>query len=195
MESVITVTMNTAIDRVLEVKGLSVGGHLSGRLIARVPAGKGVNVSRTLAALGVPSVATGFVGRGQLEEYERSLAGIEVQPQFLAVEAITRENITLIDTDAGIETHIRETGEPPTPGDLDRLRNKLNLLAKPGGLVALSGSLPSGVAVDYAVDLVDMVLSKGSRVAVDGSGELLHALRDRKLWLIKPNVQELAAIC
>ena len=38
------------------------------------------------------------------------------------------------------------------------------------------------------------MLAKGGRVAVDGSGELLRALKDRKLWLIKPNVEELAAM-
>ncbi len=194
LEPIITVTLNAAIDRVMEVENFHVGGHLRGRLLARVPAGKGVNVSRTLAHAGIPSVATGFVGRDQLDDFDRSFADLAVQSQFLGLDGDTRENVTLIDPAGGVETHIRDVGPTPTPKDLERLRNKLNLLAKPDGLIVFSGSVPSGVDAGAVVDLVDLALSKGAKVAVDGPGALLHALDDRKLWLVKPNVDELAAM-
>lgn len=186
--------MNTAIDRILEVRDFTVGAHQRGRLLVRVPAGKGVNVSRTLSALGVSSVATGFVGEEQLEDYERSFEDTLVKAQFLAVDGTTRENITLIDPATGVETHIRDQGVTPTPGDLERLRSKLNRLSRPDNLIVFGGSLPPKVSVDYVRGLVDMVQRKGAHAAVDGPGELLHAVRGEKLWLIAPNVDELVAM-
>lgn len=191
-DPIITVTLNTAIDRIVEVENLQVGGHVKGRRLARVPAGKGVNVSRTLAALGVTSTTTGFVGRAELAEYEGSFDPNCTRAQFLALEGSTRENITLIDPGAGTETHVRDVGITPTAADLERMRNKLNLLSRASGLVVISGSLPPGVDARYVVELVELAMANDARVAVDGSGTLLQALCDHPLWLIKPNAEELA---
>ncbi len=192
MDQIVTITLNPAIDRIVEVRGFQVGGHLKGRTLSRIPAGKGVNVSRTLHLLGAASIALGFVGRDQLEEYEQSLSGTLVQPQFLAVKGTTRENITIIDPDSDVETHVRDRGVTPTATDLDRLRAKLELLARPNRIVILSGSLPPGISVGYALELIDLASSRGAKVVVDGPGALLQNLSDRKLELIKPNVAELS---
>lgn len=193
-DTIITVTLNPAIDRIMEIAGFHVGGHQRGQTIARVPAGKGVNVARALSELGVASIATGFVGRLQLEEYEASFRDSLVQPQFLAVDGRTRENVTVIDPTTATETHLRDAGLSSTPADLGRIRNKINLLAKPDRLFVFSGSLPTGMDASHVVELTDIVLSKGAKVAVDGPGDLLAALRDRALWLIKPNREELASM-
>lgn len=193
-DTIITVTLNPAIDRIMEIAGFRVGGHQRGETVARVPAGKGVNVARALSELGVASIATGFVGRLQLEEYETSFGDSLVQPQFLALDGRTRENVTVIDPTSATETHLRDRGLSPTPADVGRLRNKINLLAKPDRLFVFSGSLPTGMDTSHVVELIDIVLSSGAQVAVDGPGDLLAALRDRDLWLIKPNRDELAAV-
>jgi len=64
MPTIICVALNPCWDRTLEVAGLEVGKHLRGRLLSVQAAGKAVNVARLLAALGTPSVLTGFVGAG-----------------------------------------------------------------------------------------------------------------------------------
>ena len=58
---IITVTLNPALDTVLESPKFGVGKHVSATRVVSYPAGKGINVSRALAAIGVRSVATGFV--------------------------------------------------------------------------------------------------------------------------------------
>ena len=60
--SIITVTLNPTIDRIIEVPGFMLGGHQHGRLRIREPAGKAVNVSRALSELGITSSAVGWVG-------------------------------------------------------------------------------------------------------------------------------------
>ena len=68
---IVTVTLNPAIDRILSGDGT---------LVASIPAGKGVNVSRYLSALGHPSIAAGFVGEGELAQYEQSFSRVPSPP-------------------------------------------------------------------------------------------------------------------
>jgi 1-phosphofructokinase len=192
--TIVTVAMNPAVDRVIEVPDFAIGEHQKGRFISRTPAGKGVNVARALASLGVSNIVTGFVGDDCFDAYETFLSGASVQAQLLRVAGRTRENITLIDPNRGVDTHIREAGFEVTPEDLVRLRNKLNLLAGDGALVIFSGSVPPGVSPQAFREIVATVLNTGAGVAVDTSGPALTAVADLPLWLVKPNVAELAEL-
>jgi fructose-1-phosphate kinase PfkB-like protein len=69
---IVSITLNTAVDHVIEAPGLAIGSHTRARRLGRSPGGKGVNVARILGALGSRCVATGFVGRGELGMFERS---------------------------------------------------------------------------------------------------------------------------
>ena len=59
---IITVTLNPAVDRVLEVDGFKVGQHARARLKALLPAGKGINVARGVVKLGATAGACALVG-------------------------------------------------------------------------------------------------------------------------------------
>ena len=191
---IVTVALNPAVDRVIEVPGLRLGGHQRGRLISRTPAGKAVNVARALSALDVPTVVTGFVGEDCFDEYEAFLATGSVRSQLLAVAGRTRENITLVDPTAGVETHIRDAGFTIEASDFDRMKKKLNLLAGPDSLMIFSGSTPPGVTAALFRELIEIVLAKRAVVAVDTSDAALAAVAELPLWLVKPNVEELAAL-
>jgi 1-phosphofructokinase family hexose kinase len=192
-DSAVTVTLNTAIDCVIEVPGFTVGAHQVGRRMLRTPAGKGINVARTLAALGHSCVAAGFVGRDDLDYFETELDEHRVQPQLLAIDGQTRENVTLIDPENATETHVRDAGFAVTADDVQRLERKLALLAHDGVLVAFCGSLPRNIAAGEFARLVDICLERQALVAVDTEGPVLQAVRDRPLWAVKPNREELAA--
>lgn len=190
----ITVSLNPAIDRILEVPDFAVGAHQRGRLLSRTPAGKGVNVSRALAALGVRSIATGFVGAPDLELFESSLDPVRVQSQFLVVDAATRENITIVDPVGHVETHIRDVGFTIGVADRLRLSKKLSLMCRPEGIVAFSGSVPEGISPAQFAEMIEICLAAGAKVAVDTSGPALQAAARLPLWLIKPNLAELREI-
>ena len=192
--TIVTVAMNPAVDRVIEVPNLSLGDHQIGRLVSRTPAGKGVNVARALSALGMSSLVTGFVGDDCFDEYETFLREASVQGQLLRVAGRTRENITLLDPVRGVDTHIRDAGFEITSEDLVRLRNKLNLLAGDGVMVIYSGSLPPGVSPEAFREMVETTLRAGALVVVDTSGPALTAVADLPLQLVKPNVDELALL-
>lgn len=199
-DPIITVTLNPTIDRVLEVDGFRIGAHQLGRERLRTAAGKGINVSRALGRLGVQSIATGFVGHENAAQFESLLTGGErdlaarINLQFFDVPGQVRENITIIDTADGGETHVRDTGPSIAEKDLVRMKRKLDLMSREGALVVFGGGLPPGVTEEQFVQLVHICIGAGAKVAVDTSRAALHAVRDDSLFLIKPNISELSEL-
>ena len=59
---IITVTLNSAIDKTLSVPNFRLGRRHRTVEQTTMPGGKGVNVARVLKALGQPVIATGFTG-------------------------------------------------------------------------------------------------------------------------------------
>ena len=189
-----TVTLNTSVDRTLEVPGFAVGGHLKGTVVRVQPAGKGVNVSRCLARLGVASVVTGFVGRRELALFGESLAGTSAAVELVPVADATRANTTILDPQHGSDTHIREAGFRVEPDELAALRRKLATLAAPDAIFVFCGSLPPGVAGDALAELFAACQAGGARLVADLNGaELAVAVASRPL-VVKPNVEELGEV-
>ena len=193
--SVISVTLNPAIDRTFEVPGFQLGAHQRGRLLSIQPGGKGVNVARILGILGTQCILTGFVGHQDRALYEESLIPRHVQCELFDVPGHTRDNFTIVDPQKSIETHIRDVGFEITEPDLNRLNKKLGILAGPDAVVIFTGSLPRGISGDDFKALIRRCQDKGSRVAIDSSGDGLSAIRKLDgITLIKPNCEELSQI-
>ena len=191
---ILTVTLNPALDRTLGVEVLRPGAVLEARLLALTPAGKGVNVSRTLAALGVPSIATGFVGRGEAAFFRDDLECSGVDCAFVEISASTRTNTTIIDGSKVRETHLREAGSPARAEEIDRLRAVVARKAEACAFVVFSGSLPPGFSVDLLSDLIGCARTSGARVVVDAGGSVLRELARDQVFLIAPNVDELSEL-
>lgn len=185
----ITVTMNPAIDRVIIVEKLKVGEAQVGQTVLRVPGGKGVNVSHALAAMNVPTIATGFLGADNRVDFLPLLSNPMIGDQFISMPGRTRENITLADPN-GVDTHIRDRGLAVDAKALEQMRDLMDELAVKGNIVVFSGSIPPGMTGEDFAALIDRCNANGARVAVDTSGKALEAVRDKKLWLLAPNEKE-----
>ena len=191
---IVCVTLNPAIDRTIEVRGLELGQHAQGRLTSRHPAGKAVNVARVLGYLGQPCILTGFVGETQRAMFERSFDSPVVQTQLFGLDSPTRENITLVDTVKGMETHVRDEGVSITGDDGERLGKKLRILARPNVWMVFAGSLPRGLSTTAFLQLLRSVIDRGAQVVLDSSEGAFAAVQAMPLRLIKPNRAELASL-
>lgn len=196
--SVITVTMNTAIDRVLRVPGFVVGAHLKAEPISDTPAGKGINVSRAMARLGRSSTATGFVGADSAERFATITREVgsqgRIDNQLIPVPGSTRENITMVDPDTGTDTHLRLPGFKVCGEDLAQLGSMITRLSHRGAVVLFTGSLPPGMDTAALIELVLTAKACGADVALDlngaALGEVLKAAGG--VWLVSPNQTEMA---
>ncbi len=187
---IVTITLNPAIDRLIEVRDFAVGRHQMGRRIDVYPAGKGIRLSRVLARLGTRSIATGFVGDRELDLFESFLsapaAGRAVS-QMLRVNQPTRENVTIVDPINDRSTYVREEGFQITPKDLERIQGKIGLMARDEAILCFCGSIPPGLSVEVFREMVQRAIHAGARVLLDTFGEPLEATRDLPVWMIRMN--------
>ena len=138
-----TVTFNPALDYIMYMDGLSVGGVNRVRAAKILCGGKGINVSWVLHNLGVKSVALGFVAGFTGREIERLLAEHGCRTDFVRLgHGMSRINVKLV---ADEESDLNAPG--PQIGTLEPFFRKLDGLTAEDTIV-LAGSLPAGLPQD-----------------------------------------------
>lgn len=188
---ILTVTPNPSLDRTYEVPSLERGEVVRATGERVDPGGKGVNVSRAVAAAGRRTVAVLPLGGapGALVAELLHAQGIEAAP--VPVTGATRSNIALAEAD-GVLTKINAPGPQLTAAEQELLLDTVLRQAADADWIACCGSLPRGLAPSWYADLVARVHAAGVRIALDTSGPaLLAALRERP-DVVKPNAAELA---
>jgi 1-phosphofructokinase/6-phosphofructokinase 2 len=190
---IITVTTNPSIDRTIALNLLTLGGVNRGDLNAIDPGGKGVNVSRALAAFGAITHAVLICGDLGSQWFGKKLNALKIAHHVIRAEGITRSNITLQEAN-GTVTKINEPGFELSKNVLNELLQTLDGLELKGSWVVLAGRLNPGADVNTYRDLAQFVRDRGAKVAIDGSGPEFRAALAVKPELIKPNQFELAEL-
>ncbi|MDG9720008.1 1-phosphofructokinase [Streptomyces sp. DH24] len=188
---ILTVTPNPSLDRTYEVPSLDRGEVVRATGERVDPGGKGVNVSRAVAAAGRRTVAVLPLGGapGALVADLLDAQGIEVAP--VPVAGATRSNIALAEAD-GVLTKINAPGPELTAAEQELLLETVRQQSRDASWIACCGSLPRGLAPSWYAELVARAHAAGARIALDTSGPaLLQALRERP-DVVKPNAEELA---
>lgn len=183
-----TVTLNPALDYVVSTDHFALGGLNRANRETILPGGKGINVSMVLRALGVESVALGFVAGFTGKALESALEERGIETDFLALaQGCTRINVKI-----KAEEESELNGKGPQVGEegLKRLEGQLKSL-KDGDILVLSGSVPAGVPAEIYGRLLSGLEGKGVETVVDTSGEALRAALPYRPFLVKPNRQEL----
>ncbi len=83
---IFTVTLNPGLDRTLTVPEIRFSEVLRAADLRLDWGGKGFNVSRALQALGVESVAMGFVGGATGEMLAQGLKGLGIETDFVPID-------------------------------------------------------------------------------------------------------------
>ncbi|MFJ5266279.1 1-phosphofructokinase [Streptomyces sp. NPDC088387] len=189
---ILTVTPNPSLDRTYEVPALERGEVIRATGERMDPGGKGVNVSRAVAAAGRRTVAVLPLGGapGALVADLLDAQGIEVAP--VPVAGATRSNIALAESD-GVLTKINAPGPELSAAEQELLLDTVRERSAGADWIVCCGSLPRGLAPSWYADVVTRAHAGGARIALDTSGPaLLEALRARP-DVVKPNAEELAA--
>lgn len=187
---IITVTMNPAIDKTIEIDNLNHGGLNRIKKVEYDAGGKGINVSKTIRELGGESVAVGFLGGNSGKTIENVLKEKGITCDFIWVDGETRTN-TKVYEENGAVTELNEPGPVITEEKLKELMKKLEEYAGEETLVVLSGSVPAGVDKGIYGEITKLVHEKGAKVLMDADGELFCRSLDAKPDIIKPNKEEL----
>lgn len=187
---IVTVTPNPSIDRTLEIDRLERGALIRAKRSTAEAAGKGVNVSCALAAMGVATVAVLPLAKDSAATFIGLLA--DATPiAAVPIAGSIRTNVSVVEAD-GTVTKLNEPGPALASRDVDAIFAAATAVPGAGWIVGC-GSLPPGAPVDFYARLAERA-GTGQRVAVDTSSEALGAAVCAGVALIKPNLDELAAL-
>ncbi|MBC1620164.1 1-phosphofructokinase [Listeria welshimeri] len=185
-----TITLNPSIDYIVQIDQLHLGELNRMKQDYKLPGGKGINVSRVLNQLNVPSLATGFLGGftgGFIKDW---LKNEGIQTGFVTVKDDTRINIKL---KHGEETEINGLGPAISEEETTEFLQMMDKVTA-GDIVILSGSVPPSLGNDFYDRIIQICKEKQADFMIDTTGqELLDALPNRPI-LIKPNHHELAEL-
>ena len=136
-----TVTMNPALEFVSEVSDFEFDKNNISDFDLMLPAGKGINVSRVLKQLGLPTVATRFAGGFTGDFVEDWLRREDIKSEFIRIDDNTRINIKITGSS---KTVIESKGPSISHQELQELLYYLSRV-KEGDTVFLSTAFPKNI--------------------------------------------------
>lgn len=191
MPTVVTLTMNPAIDLFTSVDRVEPIRKLRCSAGGRDPGGGGVNVARVVQRLGGDAVAV-YPAGGLVGQLLNQLVTREgVRSVVVPVAGETREDFTVLDE----STHEQYRFVMPGPHLhgvewMACLKALADLPVRPDYICA-SGSLPPGAPDDFYARVAEIAEGLGAKLALDSSGAALDAALERHVHLIKPNLREM----
>ena len=187
---IITVTLNAAIDKSLAVPNFRPGRRHRTVEQRTAAGGKGVNIARTLKALGQPVIATGFAGGATGTHIVEQLTEESILNDFVRIRDESRTNTSVLDPTSGQQTEINERGPEVSESEVELFKDKLVYLARGAAIVVFAGSLPRGVEPDLYATLVRELERLDVITVVDTDGEPLRQAMKAEPDLVSPNVLE-----
>jgi 1-phosphofructokinase family hexose kinase len=187
---IITVTLNTAIDKTLSVPNFRLGRRHRTVEQTTMPGGKGVNVARVLKTLGAPVIATGFTGGATGTRIVEQLTEMSVLSDFVRIRQESRTNTAVIDPTTGEQTEINERGPKVTAQETELFVDKLLYLARGASMCVFAGSLPRDVDIDIYARLIRELRRLGVTTVVDTDGDPLRRAVRAEPDVVSPNVLE-----
>jgi len=186
-----TVTLNPAVDKTVEIDDFRLGAVNRISSIRLDAGGKGINVSKTVKALGGSSLATGILAGGAGEYIKGYLDRMGIENDFIFISGETRTNVKVVDRVNLTNTDINEPGPAVMAEDLLELEEKVFSGMDHKSILVLSGSIPSNVSAEIYREWTERARQLGARVLLDADGELLREGIKGGPYLVKPNINEL----
>jgi len=194
MACILTLTMNPAIDVSTSVERVTSTRKLRCALARRDPGGGGINVARVVRRLGARAVAV-YPAGGAIGRLLRELVDAEdVDSVTVPIREETREDFTALETSTGKQ--FRFVLEGPRLAGAEWMACLETFAAQPNrpDLIVVSGSLPPGVPDDFYARVAEIARAWEIRLALDCAGPALKAALEHGVYLVKPNLGELAEL-
>jgi 1-phosphofructokinase/tagatose 6-phosphate kinase len=191
---IVTVTMNAALDRTLEVPNFQRGHRHRASSGLTLAGGKGINIARALKRLGVPVVATGLAGGQTGTRIVDELTREAILNDFVRIAGESRTSTAVVDPTGGTYTEINEWGPHVHEEELEMLREKLDYLATAAQLVVFAGTLPRGVDPGFYAEAIRDLNRRGVETVLDSEGQPLRLGVEAEPTVVSPNQREAEGI-
>jgi 6-phosphofructokinase 2 len=194
MPSIVTLTMNPALDESTCVDYVLPDRKLRCQAPTYEPGGGGINVARAIRKLGGDALAC-FPVAGPAGELLQRLLDAEGVPQRpVPIAGWTRENVNVLEEVSGRQFRFCLPGPMLDIAEWSAFLDWLRQLQPPPAFVVASGSLPPGVPPDFYARVATTVRALGSRLVLDTSGAPLARAAAQGVYLLKPSLHEFQAL-
>lgn len=186
-----TITLSPAYDIYCTCENLRIGCENILGNVEKYIGGKGINISRALANMGVFSTALCVLGRDNSDDFISSLSDTCIDTRFVFIDGRIRENITVRPSGDAHETRLCFDGAPLDGSVIERIEDEIFCEIREGDFVTFTGSVPSGVSRLAICDLLTRARDRGARLVIDSRSLTLDEVISLSPFLIKPNEHEL----
>jgi tagatose 6-phosphate kinase len=194
---ILVVCLNPALDITHHVPAVDWAGVNRPRAVEVRPGGKGLNVARTLLALGAEVLVIGLAGGTTGEAVRARLAELAVPSALTPIAAETRRTFAVLDQARRTCALFNEPGPAIDAAAFREFQQLFERSVAGSQAVVLSGSLPPGLPADtYAALTRTARAARGADgaavpVVLDAHGDALRLGAAAGPAIVKPNLDEL----
>lgn len=194
MESfdIVTITVNPALDKSAHFKGLVAEQKIRCEEPRYDAGGGGINVSKAISRLGGTSLAV-FTSGGPTGKMLEDLVNKEsIKYKTIEIQSWTRESFVGVDDNTNSQYRFSFPGPAISSTEKEAIIQTIQDL-KPQFLV-VSGGLNKDLPIDFYQKIAEIAKKIEVKMIVDTSGEALEKVLKTGVYMIKPNVGELAKL-
>ena len=189
---IITLTVNPALDKSAQFSGLIAEQKIRCEEPRYDAGGGGINVSKAIHRLGVNALSICTSGGPTGKMLEECLQNEAIPCRIIPVKKWTRENFVAFDTHTKSQYRFGFPGATLSPNEQQQILSTIN--EKTGKYLVLSGSLNEGLPSDFYQKIIQLTKESNTKIIVDTSGPALEKALESGVYLVKPNVGELAKL-
>lgn len=189
---IITLTINPSLDKSTKFSGLIAEQKIRCEKPRYDAGGGGINVSKAISKLGGSSTCV-FTSGGSTGEMLEELIGKErIENRAIKTKNWTRENFIAFENTTKAQYRFGFPGNEFSEDEKDKIITTIKELQSE--YLVISGSLNEGLQANFYQKIAEIAKSSGAKVIVDTSGEALQKVLETGVYLIKPNIGELAKL-
>lgn len=190
---IFTITPNPALDISGVVDRVKVDEKTYVHDEIRTPGGNAINAARILHSLGIPVIASGFLGGSVGDEVEGLLKAEGLKHHFVRIKGSTRVNVTVTSRENNRQTRLSFAGPEIAMREIKSLM-RLVRLHQENKIIVIGGSLPPQFRVQNLIQIMKVARKDKVPVIVDCPGSVLKLLIPLEPLLIKPNLDEFQSL-
>lgn len=195
MKKIITLTVNPAIDKSTSVAGIQPNSKLRCEVPIYEPGGGGINVSRVINELGGISLCMYMAGGPAGNHLRDMLVDLEILQQVIPIAGWVRENLAVTDTVNNQQYRFGMPGPLVNEYEWKNTLRQLESVLSEGDFLVASGSLCPGMPDDFFAQVSKIAKKEKAKLILDTSGKALIKGAQAGVYLLKPNLGELATLC
>lgn len=189
---IVTLTINPSLDKSTHFTGLIAEQKIRCEKPRYDAGGGGINVSKAISKLGGNSTCI-FTSGGSTGEMLEELVGKEkIDSIAIKTKNWTRENFIAFENTTKAQYRFGFPGNEFSENEKDKILQTIKELKT--DYLVISGSLNEGLPSDFYKKIAAIAKESNVKVIVDTSGEALKKVLETGVYLIKPNIGELAKL-